>query len=82
MLLQVAVSPEVVLEVVLQVPIPDGPQVGVETPPDRETGAPPHLHLPGGRGLTCEGRRSGRAGGAAGLTCRVCGRENINKQQQ
>ena len=50
-----------------------GPQVGVEAPPDGETGAPPHLHIPGGRGLTGEGRRSARAGAAAGLTSRVWG---------
>ena len=65
MLLQVAVSPEVVLEVILQVPVPDGPQVGVETPPDGETGAPPHLNVPGRRGVPGHLRSAGA--GAAGL---------------
>ena len=82
MFLQAAKPPEVFLQVCLQLLVPHGAQVGVETPPGGEAGAPPHLHVPGGRGLPCEGGWSAGAGGGAGLTGRVWGGTTLAINQQ
>ena len=83
MSLQAAKPLEILLQICLELLVPHSTQVGVETPPGTETGAPPHFHLPGGRRLASEGRGgSAGAGGAAGLAGRVWGRNKVDIDSQ